>query len=770
MNRAAPRYARCLSVALLFGTWYAPVVSAQRRESDEEAPANKAKAPDKAKAPNKTQKGQTVPAISAAEAEEAEAELHRRNYRRDTRRYVPGGDPSIPHPGVVPNMNPELVTPPPEFRWQQILANQRISGQFNTVEVDADNPDRIFVGTYEATVVRSDDGGVTWREVELLPFTISARQLQVPTRPSLNGGISEGYQGTLQPPGALPLFENARLGLDNNYSLAIFPDDVGEVIFYDGARATDGIFPPANALGGGALFGGAESSYVDVFYSASGLQQRDTLLTRAVRGRLFETSPVRMIAVCPGNDFSVFAATYDELFGSTDDGITWVRLMRIPGMIRMHRVRCSRRDPKRVLVGTDFGLFYSTDGGNSFDPELTARPGEPAYAVNFGNVDETGREITLVGLDVRLFRGHPDRQEGLEWAYPNFDNPETAPWARITSITATPDGQIWLSTRDGLRVSRDNGVNWEIVAPYLFNAHPVQQVLASGNEHGKLRIAVFVEDCPEPPLKRFPTTATMVRCRNSFVYATDDGGKSWFPWFVGVSRRRPVWMAATPYVPGEPGRWFIATGGGVWSTHSGFDAQRASAQVDTESRAWAERKLRKNPALYDVKEIAFDHYRLSREAMDGMWQRARHSGAFLPDVRVLGSYSQNQMNLRGTQTGAMERDYVQTYTEAQWDIAVQARWFTFDLLGYFAFGINAPGEDNETRAELYELRRQIDFLLEDAWHERVMLLRRLRDGMSDTYQIAVLRERIELLELTLEFWMGQPLPSVKKRFWKEEEP
>ncbi len=704
----------------------------------------------------------------AAEKDALDQRLREQNAREDTREYVPGGDPSIPHPGILPNMTPQLLTPPPEFEWQQILANQRISGQFNTIEVDANNPDKIFVGTFEATVVRSDDGGVTWRELELLPFTISARQVQVPTRPSLLGGINEGYQGTLIPPGALPLFENARLGLDSNYSLAIFPDDVGEVIFYDGAKATDGIFPPANALGAGVLFGGAESSYVDVFYRASGLQRRDTLLTRAVRGRAFETSPVRMIAVCPGNDFSVFAATYDELFGSTDDGITWVRLMRIPGKIRMHRVRCSRRDPNRVLVGTNFGLFYSADGGNSFDPELTARPGEPAYAVNFGNVDETGQEIALVGLDVRLFRGHPDKQAGLEWAYPNFDNPETAPWKRITTVTATPDGQIWLSTRDGLRVSRDNGINWEVVAPYLFNAHPVQQVIASGNEHGGLRIAVFVEDCPEPPFQRRPIRRSMVRCRNSFIYATDDGGRNWFPWFVGVSRRRPVWMAATPYEEGKPGKWFIATGGGVWATHSGFDAQRNAPNIDLEAKSWAETKLRKNPPLYDVKEIAFDHQNLSREDLNDMWQRARFSGAFAPDVRVLGTYSNLQASIRGAQTGALERDYIQTFTEAQWDIAVQARWFTFDLLAYFAFGINAPGEANATRGELYELRRQIDFIVEDSWHERVMLLRRLRDGMTDEYQIAVTQERVEQLELVLEFWMGQPLPSVKRRFWTDD--
>lgn len=702
-----------------------------------------------------------------AESASDEAARMKRNLAEDTREYRPGGDPTIPHPGTVPNMNPELTSPPPVFEWQMIAQAQRITGQFNTIEVDANDPDRVFVGTEESTIVRSTDGGVTWRELELAPFTIASRQVQVPTRPSLNGAVVEGLVGTLQPPGSLPLFENARLGFDNQLTYGVFPDDVSEVIYYaddaDEADGRSGPFPPANTSGAtpAADPGAVEASYVDVFYIAGGLSRRDTLLTRAVLGRKFETSPIRMIAVCPGNDFSVFAVTFDELYGSTDGGITWVRLMRIPGNIKMSRVRCSRENPKRILVATNFGLFYSSDGGNSFDQELTARPGEPAYAVNFGNKDATGNEIALVGLDVRLFRGHPDRQEGLQWAYPNFDNPETAPWKRINSVVTTPDGQIWLATADGLRVSRDNGKNWEIVAPYLFNGHPVYQVLASGNEHGKLRIAVFLEDFPEPPLRR------KGRFRNSFVYATDDGGKSWYPWFVGVSRRRVVWMAATPFEPGKQGRWFIATGGEVWATHSGYDDQAGKPTVDEDARRWAKAKMRKNPPIYDLKEIAFDHHDLSREDLNAMWRRARNSGALVPDVRILGSYTFPESNVVKDQVGETIKIEDVRVNETEWSVAVQARWFTFDLLGYFAFGVNAPGEDNATRAELYELRRQIDFIVEDAWRERVMLLDRLIRGMTDNYQIAVIRERIELLELTLEFWTGQPLPSIKRRYWTE---
>ncbi|MCA9582380.1 MAG: hypothetical protein KC416_11340, partial [Myxococcales bacterium] len=658
-----------------------------------------------------------------------EAQDHR---TPDDREYRPGGDPRIPHPGYVPAPSRPPTHPPANLGWQQLLQAPRITGQFNTIEVDSRDASSIFIGTEEGTVVRSEDGGVTWREIEMLPFVIASRQVQVPTRPSLDGSSFEGIVTILQTPGALSLFEYPRLGLDCPLEYQIFPDDVVNSLGYIGST---GGSPSVNGPGCEGL-----GTYVDTFYVATDLLRRDAVLTRAVRGRKFETSPVRMIAVCPGNEFSVLAVTNDELYGSPDGGNAYVRLMRIPGNVKMNRVRCSRRNPERILVATNYGLFYSSDGGTTFDQELTARPGEPAYAANFGNVDETGKEIAVVGLDVRLFRGHPDRASGLEWAYPNFDNPETAPWMKINSVVTTPNGQIWLATDDGVRMSRDNGINWELVAPFLFNGHRIQQVLAGGNEWGGLRIAVFLEDCPEPPLRRSGV------CRNSFVYATDDGGQTWFPYFVGVSRRRVVWMAAMPWKEGVPGKWWVATAGEVWSNVSGFDEQSKSPNIDREARAWAQQRLRKNPDLSAIKTLALDHYELSETAQRAMWQRARDQG-YVPDVRVLFDAEfgreANLINQRILDPFQQE----QRQDNLEWQVQVQARWLTWLLavsLGG-SFDPNDAGEDNDTRAELYELRRQVDFIVEDAWHERLMLLRRLEDGMTNAYQISVLQDRVELL-------------------------
>ena len=72
----------------------------------------------------------------------------------------------------------------------QILAAPRIGDRLSALAIDPSNPDHIYVGTEEGTVVRSTDGGITWQESQLSPFNVLARSVggpvRIPTLPSLD--------------------------------------------------------------------------------------------------------------------------------------------------------------------------------------------------------------------------------------------------------------------------------------------------------------------------------------------------------------------------------------------------------------------------------------------------------------------------------------------------------------------------------------------------------------------------------------------------------
>src|SRR5690349_16223574 len=58
--------------------------------------------------------------------------------------------------------------------WRQILMAPRVTGNLRAVAVDPSDPKNVFVGTEEGTIIHSTNGGVTWDEIELSPFTLES--------------------------------------------------------------------------------------------------------------------------------------------------------------------------------------------------------------------------------------------------------------------------------------------------------------------------------------------------------------------------------------------------------------------------------------------------------------------------------------------------------------------------------------------------------------------------------------------------------------------
>jgi hypothetical protein len=611
-----------------------------------------------------------------------------------------------------------LTSTPPEWSWKQILATQRIGGRLTAITVDQKNPDRIYVGTEEGSLIRSLDGGITWQEFDLTQAVIKGRSM----------GLSQ--------PG-LP-----ELGATQAPDLSIFID------------------PPFAPMAGrvsvpfDTLFFSIRPEMIFAGFIPSTPSSPNILLKEAVNRRSNYTTPVQRIAICPGNDYPLLVATTRELYGSPDEGQTFVRLFALPGTTKIFQISCASAAPQHVAVATAIGLFISSDGGLSFDQDLTGWPGRKALAVHYGPIDpETQKPTLFAGVSYMLMKSHPSI--GLDAIYPDYKNASTAPWENIRWISTNGPRRIWLATEDGLRRSADGGRNWFVPARTLFERHRIWQVETGINENGGERVVVLAGgDAPD---------SSMQMSTEDTIYASDDGGQSWHPFFNAISRRSFYQIAKAPNSNGGASHWWVVTSGGVWSTRV---PDVAKQKIDKSAQTWAKQKLATNPPLPLLLHAMLDRIGVSAPKIEELWTKIRLRN-WMPVINARLIYGQKQTqtgfevsgsNNAATQAAAgvssVPAQVTATKSESDLMFFVNARWqlyYTNLAVERFSF----------PRRALHELRRQVGFAIEDAWHERVLHLQRVARGMSDPLQIETLKARVESLDAFLETWLRGSLEELR---------
>ena len=596
----------------------------------------------------------------------------------------------------------QLAPPPPpselpRWNWSQILSTPHISARMTSVAVNPRDGRRIYVGTDSGAVFGTDDGGITWRELSLRPILRSQRDVPGPSLPR-------------------DLTDYPRL-----FHLPRPPYRPSSPIV-----ALFEVFPRMTPW---------EQWPQDIFrfYVISDfLIEYSTLLGDAIQGS--RPDPVTRISVCPGARYPLYVATASELFASDDDGYTFVPVLRNPDEARIHQVVCHRDRPNHIVVATDRGAYYSVDGGATFEPGIGGYLAQRVQAIDIADDGEM-----LVASGFRLFRGRP--QSGFERLYPDPRDTTTAPWGAISWI-ARDGPEIWLATGDGVRRSTDNGATWENVAPNLFSRQWVTQVRLGHDEYGRRHVAVLARWCP--PSARTPFDSG---CRMTEAFVSTDG-QSWAPFFADISRRSVQQMA---YSPGNgqdmtTGRWFVATGGELWA-----NSQAGVTVFAPETRAWAQRRLAATPAMNHVLNAALEPIDLRVDDINETIRRARR--------RALGPRSQIRFDIDwrrlsgGLAQGPNPLFRNQGTFRTAWFLLINFQWTLPEF-------VQTRAEVNRTRENLNAMRERVSFVVEDAWHERQMHLRRLQLGTNDLLQAEILRERILVLESILSFWLRKPLEAV----------
>ncbi|MBI4818936.1 MAG: hypothetical protein HY791_21880 [Deltaproteobacteria bacterium] len=618
-----------------------------------------------------------------------------------------------------------------EWSWRPVLSAPRIGGRLWSLAVDARDPRRIFVGTEEGTLVRSTDGGNSWTEHELSPLVVEQTQV--------------GLQG----PG-LP-----ELGESPPKIFVAYPPYID---YADYPRYLDWKTPDHFVL-------------PDIFT----LRVRPTindpeasLLYDVMREPTRSPTPVVRIALCDGFRWPLVAATTSELFGSDDDGLTFMRLFAVSGGEAIADVVCSPVDRGVIALATDVGMFVSKDGGATFDPTSGLWPGEPASAVAFD------REGELYAADGEtLYSGQPGSE--LSEIYPAAHDSDTTPWLDIRSIelvsesdedplaelrsedgsacgrkrrvarrkkpkippdlvppsqdeSVTPPSEatasdamslpeIWIATDGGIR-RRDSAGRWTRV-PSL-EGEATTQVRAGRSPEGRRRIAAMTRE---------------------YVFSSDDGGATWTPFFHGMTPRTYRWLASVEGGASRPSVWYLLTSGELWTT-APLAPRPPRGPDPIELQRWATSRLESAEPLDLVVGDVLDRVGLSNEVIASVHARADAKN-WLPYVDVFFDWAKNADSGRVDRQGLLVQTNLEATTDSVYFFWVQFSWW-WD-----------PPEELQAREELHQLRKRISFAAGDVWRERISVLTELSSGRGSPFELEAMRTRVIALDALLDIWRGR---------------
>jgi photosystem II stability/assembly factor-like uncharacterized protein len=212
----------------------------------------------------------------------------------------------------------------------------------------------------------------------------------------------------------------------------------------------------------------------------------------------------------------VYVGTIGEgLFRSSDGGGSFARAC--DGMFVECHVRSLAvhpRDHRTLYLGSELGLFRSTDGASNWTRVESPVNGLQVWSIL---LSPHNPELILVGAcPSRLFRSEDG---GRTWSEPRLDCVRECPrilHTRITTLAADPTdpATLWAGIEiDGLYRSRDAGLTWQ----------PVGNGLSSRDIHSMAFVA------------RNGNVARLLAATNNDLNLSTDGGETWQPLQVGRS-------------------------------------------------------------------------------------------------------------------------------------------------------------------------------------------------------------------------------------------
>jgi photosystem II stability/assembly factor-like uncharacterized protein len=336
--------------------------------------------------------------------------------------------------------------------------------------LDPANPDRIYLGTSQGEVYRSDDGGMSWTNPRgANPFPGFVVDNLVVDSSSRVWAASWGLWGG----GVVALSE------DGGESWERRDDGIANL----SVRAFTVFDSDPRLLFAGGLTG--------IFRS------RDAGLSWE---RIADLPNVESIAVDPRDENRILAGTWRQAYRTVDGGGSWT--LASDGMVLdtdIFTITIDRQDPDSVWLSTCGWVYHSTDGGGKWK---RYRDGFDNRRIHDVKIDPLDRERILAGSVAGLYR---TEDKGTSWSRISDDR------LVINSIivTAARPERILLGTEgDGVYRSIDGGKTFERTSDGLYN----------------VRVAAVT---PDPVEKGHLYAAVIFGNAASGIYHSVDGGEKW---------------------------------------------------------------------------------------------------------------------------------------------------------------------------------------------------------------------------------------------------
>lgn len=432
-------------------------------------------------------------------------------------------------------------------------------------------------------------------------------------------------------------------------------------------------------------------------------------------GAVAETDPqpyneVVRLKICPNTDYTVFVATRTTLFASLD-GWSFAPLFVTRESSSINDIACSPTNAQEVVLATGDGTFRSLDGGNSFNPLPGTMGPLGSSSVAFLPADKDGHAPLVVAAGRDVWIGDPDSVDGMKAAALTG-----GAQADVHYVAATAKS-IWVVTESGVRASHDGGATWEAFDD--LEGFPWQMV-AVAESGGHEDVAILGDD---------------------IVFESIAGGPFHLV-FRGQSRRR-----LRQLVPTGTNGFFLVTSGELWTT----SPPPPSAGESEAARQRAIARLRRMPSLAALNRRAAERAHLSDTELDDMQSRLK-TRAWVPSVALILT--------RGESYLVKQQDATLTQPAKLTGIEAQVSYGAIADLVWELPDVVSPNYDFRTiRKNLYDIRKRLSFVVEDAYDERRQLLSRVAAGGLDPEQLLTIESRIDVLDLVLTQLTGESMSS-----------